>query len=87
MQVFCHMTTGSKGRQRGVCVRAFLNFTGCVSVSVCGCVCLFTFLVKCTIVQRSGDCVYLSLFSNAGGKERKREKTLNRYLRNLMERI
>lgn len=31
------------------------------------------FRVKCTIVQRSGDCVYLSLFSNAGGKERERK--------------
>lgn len=30
---------------------------------------------KCTIVQHSGDCACLSCFSNAGGKERVREKT------------
>lgn len=40
----------------------------------CVCVwwCVFVYLLlKCTIVQHSGDCVYLSLFSNA---ERKTEE-------------
>lgn len=38
IQVFSHMTVGSKGRQRGLCVCACLCFFVCVSV------CLFTLL-------------------------------------------
>lgn len=34
---------------------------------MCGLSVFVYFLLKCTIVQLSGDCVYLSLFSNAGG--------------------
>lgn len=56
---------------------------------MCGLSVFVYFLLKCTIVQRSGDCVYLPLFSNAGGKKTEEEKknTLNKYLRNLIEGI
>lgn len=69
--------------------------TWCVDFSavyawVCLCVWWGVFvylLLKCTIVQHSGDCVYLSLFSNAGRKKEEEKKTLNKYLRNLIEEI
>lgn len=47
---------------------------------VCGAAYLFTFFLESTIVRRRGDCVYLSLFSNAGGREKRKRE--NSYLRN-----
>lgn len=58
------------------CVMWPLGAKGDNVACVCLCFCLcwlwvfVYFLVKCTIVQRCRDCVYLSLFSSAGGEER-----------------
>ena len=84
-----HVTTASEGRRRGscvcVCVRACTQ--KCERVCVCGAACLFTFFLESTIVRRRGDCVYLSLFSSAGGAGEKRgkEKTVIQGI--LIERI
>lgn len=43
IQVFCHVTTGNKGRRRGVLIS--LQFTR-ECVCVCGGVCLFTFFLS-----------------------------------------
>lgn len=64
---FVSWPLGAK-RENVACVCVSLFFCTlwsyeCILVFVC-------FLVKCTIVQRSGDCVYLSFFSNTWGKER-----------------
>lgn len=72
MQVFCHMTTGNKGRQRGVLIsQQFTRECVCVWWGV-----FVYFLLKCTIVQQRGDCVYLSLFFQSWEEDRGGEKKI-----------
>lgn len=68
-QVFCHMTVGNEGGNVA-CVSLFHRTVRVSAFHV-----FVYFPVKRTIVQRRGDWLYLSLFSNAGGRrERNKER-------------
>lgn len=78
MRVFCHMTAGSKRRQRGLracaCVRVLVSSHRSVQLRV------FVYsLVKCAKVRSSGACLCFPML------EAKKEKRLSGYLRNLNE--